>query len=121
MNALIVTDHAAVRMAQRGIKTNNSDLIASFLLSARCKRPRSGASNQANELAPPHLTHRERIVPNFWTIAASIERANSTRLVWSNVNASAASMAFCTTPVRFAFMPKTVIPTAGGSWCLSIL
>ncbi len=28
MNALMVTDHAAVRMAQRGIKTNDSDLIA---------------------------------------------------------------------------------------------
>lgn len=28
MNALTVTDHAVVRMAQRGIRTNDSDLIA---------------------------------------------------------------------------------------------
>ncbi len=47
--------------------------VASFLLSAHRKRPCYGASDQADGLAPSHLTHRERIVASLSTIAASIE------------------------------------------------
>jgi hypothetical protein len=40
------------------------------------RRPDFGtiASNQVDEMASPHLTHRERIVPNFWIIAALSNR-----------------------------------------------
>ncbi len=65
--------HAPCSLPARSDKPDKDDRgIASFLLSARCKWPRGGASDQANELASPHLTHRERVVLNFWTITFSI-------------------------------------------------